>query len=170
MEVRRCSWKSFASGAMTFGCAAIMLNVTMVVDASAQTRPALVRDVDTAALQPFRSGVDIPINSINTQALITTVPAGKRLIIDNISYFGSSEIGTQLIFAALRAGQFGSLEQVLPISPPHVSASPSFQIQEGSVLTQVYFEAGEEVWLSVSKNAGGGANINVRVNGHFITP
>ena len=51
----------------------------------AQVRAALVRDADNPALAPFRGRVDFDLCCINDGRLMTTVPAGKRLVIEYIS-------------------------------------------------------------------------------------
>ncbi len=52
----------------------------------AQVRAALVRDADNPALAPFSGVVGFSFNALNTQGLLTTVPAGKRLVVENVSY------------------------------------------------------------------------------------
>ena len=137
----------------------------------AQVRAALVRDVDTPALSPFRFGVQYSLTAINEQRLLTTVPPGKRLVIEYISWWGYSAVGTELVYGGLRVGQFGPNSVMLQVNPPHASATPgSFTIQDGSQVVKAYFEAGEEVWASVSKSAGGAASIEIRVHGHLVTP
>src|SRR5258708_30270651 len=51
----------------------------------AQVRAALVRDVDNPALAPFSGTVRFSFSGLNTQALLTTVPAGKRLVVEHVS-------------------------------------------------------------------------------------
>lgn len=136
----------------------------------AQVRAALVRDVDTPSLSPFRAGLSFGFTSINEQRLLTTVPAGKRLVIEHVSYWGYLPTGKSFVFAALRTGQVGPLAVILEIHPPHESATPEFTIQDGSFPVKAYFDAGDEVWISASKNGGAGGNFEVRVQGHLITP
>lgn len=139
--------------------------------ASAQARPAMVRDVDAPALTPFRTGVTFSITGVNSSRLLTTVPVGKRLVIEHISYWGFSSTGTTFVFAALRTGEFGPMRSILEIRPPHASATSSFTIQDASLPVKAYFEAGEQVWVTVSKSSGSGdASIEVTVQGHLVTP
>jgi hypothetical protein len=138
--------------------------------AMAQVRAALVRNVDTPALQPFQATLGINFAFINEQRLVTTVPAGKRLVIDHISYNATMPVGTQLIFGALRTGEFGTLRQFFEIHPPHISASASFILHDGSGPARVYFEAGEEVWVSTSTSSGAAnRSMTVVISGYFIT-
>ena len=149
---------------------AAVIGVCAISESIAQTRPALVRDVDTPALQPFRASLELTLAALNTQALVTAVPAGKRLVIENLSWNSGTATGTQLVFAALRLNQFGATQQIFQINPQHASASTSFLLQDGAQRVKLYFEAGEEVWLSATKNNGGTATINVAVQGYYITP
>jgi hypothetical protein len=138
-------------------------------DPIAQVRAALVRDVDTPALQPFRGIVEYSINTLNEQRLITTVPAGKRLVIDHVSYTATNVTGQQFIFAGLRTSQFGQFVYHLEVNPPHISATGGLILQDGSEPVQLFFEPGEEVWISASKSAGGSSTFHINVHGHFVT-
>lgn len=142
----------------------------LATPAVAQVRAALVRDVDNPVLTPFKVRVVLPVNSLNEQKLATTVPAGKRLVIEHISYYFYADTGWSLVFAALRTGQFGPMADILEIHPPHASATASFTIQDASMLVKTYFEAGEEVWLTASKNGGSAAQLEVVLSGHLVTP
>jgi hypothetical protein len=137
---------------------------------AAQVRAALVRDVDTAALAPVSFSVEYTLCCINDQRLVTTVPAGRRLVIDHISYYTSGTSSDQMVFGGLRAGQYGPVRLILEVNPPHVSAATSFTIQDGAQPVATYFEAGEDVWVSVSHSTGGTRTIQFAISGHLITP
>ena len=144
-------------------------SVALSTTAAAQTRAALVRDVDTPALQPFRGSVIIsPFATLNEQRLLTTVPAGKRLVIEQVSYTAGGQSG-QVVFGALRTGQFGPIQQYLQINPPHASATAPFVLQDGTSPVHVYFEAGEEVWVTVTSTASL-ASFQLAAQGYFVTP
>jgi hypothetical protein len=145
------------------------LGLSIPCVAEAQTRAALVRDVDTPALQPFRMQTTYILTALNTQQLVTTVPAGKRLVIEYISWNASNTGSTQIVFAALRSAQFGAIQQNFQINSPHISVTPGFTLQDGTMPVRVYFEAGEEVWATVSGN-NTGSNISINLQGYIITP
>jgi hypothetical protein len=150
---------------------AMLAVVASLVPASAvaQVRAALVRDVDSPALQPFRSHIDVNFTFTNEQRLVTTVPAGKRLVIEHVSYSATMPVGTQVVFGGIRSPEFGTFWQILGINPPHTSASPSFVLQDGAQPIRQYFEPNEEVWLSVStSNSVPGRSIQVIVSGYFV--
>jgi len=137
---------------------------------AAQVRAALVRDVDNPALQPFRASASVVMNFLNVQAQVAVVPAGKRLVIESVTYQGASPTNMQFIFAGLRTPQFGTFVGQIEINPPHASAVSNFFIQDGAQATRMYFEPGEEVWLSVSaSSSSANAQMTVYVNGHFVT-
>ncbi|HWR17212.1 MAG TPA: hypothetical protein VN577_20455 [Terriglobales bacterium] len=148
---------------------AVLLSI-FTQPAMAQIRPAMVRDVDTPALTPFFATVDYYFNTLNDQRLLTTVPAGKRLVIEYISYWSAGPIGDQLVFATLRRAQYGTLMVMMQINPPHPSADSSYTIQDGSQMVKAYFEAGDQVWVSASHNTNGYRDFNISVFGYYVTP
>jgi hypothetical protein len=148
---------------------AATLGLAIPCEAVAQSRAALVRDVDTPALQPFRAQAGLSLNALNTQQLVTTVPAGKRLVVEYVSWNASNSGSAQIVFAALRSAQFGAIQQYFQVNSPHASATPGFTLQDGSMPVRVYFEAGEEVWLTVSSNTTG-SNVSISLQGFLVTP
>jgi hypothetical protein len=145
------------------------LAASLAPPAIAQVRAAFVRDVDTPALQPFRSTVDIDFTGGTEQRLVTTVPAGKRLVIQNISYTAGTPTGTQLVFGGLRLAEFGTFTEFIKINPAHISPNPNFVLHDGSQPTTVYFEPGEPVWLSVAtSSAAAGGSMRVTFSGYFV--
>lgn len=168
MNVRRWS--------MRLGVGAATLTVLAIVGSMAaepvwaQVRAALVRDVDAPALAPVSLRASFSFNALNNQALLTTVPAGKRLVIDNISYSSGGVNTGQLVFVALRSAEFGPLMTIVPVNPPHAAASSGFTLQDASIPTTVYFEAGQEVWLSASRSTGSSRTFEAYITGHYVTP
>ena len=120
------------------------------------------------ALTPFRGSVSVTVNFINAQQLLTTVPAGQRLVLQHISYWTFGPDSDELVFGSLRNGQFGPNAVMLPINPPHRSATPGLSIQDYSSPVTAYFEPGEEVWVSVSKSGGPNRTFEGQFSGYFI--
>ena len=88
------------------------------------TQPVPVRDVDNPARQPFQVQVvgDFADGASTTGDIpITTVPAGKLLVIEYVSLFGSMLTGQQLVRARLQTGN------------PPVYSELRFNIQGGNV-------------------------------------
>jgi len=127
-----------------------------------------VRDVDTPALQPFRARAVVVNDFVNRQVQVTTVPEGKRLIVENISWLGTNVAPAEVIFAALRTGEFGPIVHYLEINPPHRSASPTLTLQDGVQQGPVFFEHGEAVWVTVSKTNGDSATFELAVHGFLV--
>src|SRR6266568_3412190 len=87
----------------------------MVVNTPAS--PVPVRDVDNPARQPFQAQVvggfadgaattgDIPI---------TTVPAGKLLVIEHVSVFGRMLPGQKMVRATIQTGDFSTYLRISP--------------------------------------------------------
>jgi len=140
----------------------------LVPSAIAQVRAALVRDVDAPTLQPFHAGIEYDLCCINDQRLVTTVPAGKRLVIEHFSWRTVTDVGQQFVFAGLRVGTFGPFRESVQINPPHASVISSARLQDGSQPTRVYFDAGEEVWVSASVSGGTDKSFRIDVHGYFV--
>jgi hypothetical protein len=135
----------------------------------AQVRAALVRDADNPDLAPFTGSGSFNFNALNTQALVTTVPAGKRLVIDHVSYVSGGQSSSQLVYASLRSAQFGTVVLVMPISPAHASVTPGLTLQDDALPVKAYFDAGQDVWVSASYT-GGTRDFTMYLTGHYVTP
>jgi len=129
----------------------------------------LVRDSDNPALAPFSGVVSFSFSALNTQGLLTTVPAGKRLVIENVSFVSGGSSSNQVVYAALRNSQFGTVVLVLPINAPHLSVTPGLTLQDNSLPVKAYFEAGQDVWVSASYT-GGTRDFTMYLTGYYITP
>lgn len=130
----------------------------------------LVRNVDNPDAAPFSGQLQFDFTHLNEQRLLTTVPAGKRLVIDHISYESGASTGDELVFAALRTGQLGPMALILQVNPPHAAATAGFTLQDGSQPVKTYFEAGQEVWLTASHNTGTlSRDFTMTVTGHYVT-
>jgi hypothetical protein len=145
--------------------------MSFIVNDSANPVPVtgtvIVRDANAPELQPFRALVRHGFPTANVQTLITTVPAGKRLVIEHLSWTAFAPTGEQVIFASLRLGQFGPSAMFLQLNPPHISASSSFTLQDGSQSVRLYFDPGQEVWSSISAMSNNG-EIQLTVSGHLF--
>jgi hypothetical protein len=135
----------------------------------AQVRAALVRDADNPALAPFTASASFNFNALNTQALVTTVPAGKRLVIEHVSFVSGGQSSNQVVYAGLRSAQFGTVVLVLPINAPHVSVTPGLTLQDGALPVKAYFDSGQDVWVSASYT-GGTRDFTMYLSGYYITP
>jgi hypothetical protein len=117
----------------------------MVSDAFAQ-RPALTRDVDNPALSPVRLLININLDPSETFKTVNsiTVPAGKRLVIENASIWAftssSADVVTGVWLSPLNVSHFHLLDpaaneiRVLPTGPSVAAYNRPIK---------AYFEAGE---------------------------
>ena len=65
---------------------------------------AQVRDADNPARQPYQNGFFlVGVNAIQDSWLLATVPAGKRLVIENVAVSGVTPTG-QRMFVSLSTG------------------------------------------------------------------
>jgi hypothetical protein len=157
------------------GGATLNVNVTndVVPVEVSNAAPVTVRDADGPAMAPFRSYFTRSLSgsATNVQNLVTTVPAGKRLVLQSISWScqAATSTNTEIIYGAVRSSQYGPLFAFLEINPRHASVSSGWALQDGSQTLGVAFEPGEEFWFSVSKNNAGDASCDVGVVGYWVT-
>lgn len=142
----------------------------VVTPVHAQVRPALVRDQDNPALAPVTASTTLVLIPINTQQVLMTVPAGKRLVIEHVSYFASGDASDQLIYLSLRVGSLGEVVHVFQINPPHTAFISGTTIQDGGTPIKAYFEAGQDVVVSASHTSNVPRQVQVFVTGYYITP
>ena len=159
------------------GLAAALLALGMLIvvaPAEAQTRPALVRDVDNGALQPFRGLININLAAGETFKVINgpVVPAGKRLVIENVSVWA---------FMANSADNVTGVWLTVPIASPATFAlmdpAPGERktLAGGSAiaaynrLVKLYYNPGETVQGQVYFDGTAGQKIvNIFLNGHLV--
>jgi hypothetical protein len=141
-------------------------------EVAAQVKAALVRDIDTPALSPFRAVLDFSWIALQEDKLLTTVPAGKRLVIEHLSYRTLSTGGDQFVAGVLKIGYFGFNPEVyLQINPPHASWNgAAWSEQDGSQPVKAYFDAGTEVWLVVHHNTNNTRYLTLVATGYYVTP
>jgi hypothetical protein len=131
-----------------------------------------VRDADNPTRQPFQTGTGLHMDQGvgETGFDFTTVPAGKRLIIDYVSVFGIMPTGEKLVSA-----------EILLIQPDHVSYLQSFfRISaQGADYFGDYFVASDQVRLYADPgttvrahvrrdDASGAAQVSFLISGHFV--
>ena len=90
----------------------------------AQTRAALVQDVDQAARAPFQ--VTVPVNITNFTYTPVSIPSGKRLVVDYISLSGAAQTSGAYIqpLILLSSSVAGSATAVYYIAPQQSGTAP----------------------------------------------
>ena len=133
-------WSTVATAAVISATVGI-LGVLPAADALAQTRPALVRDVDQPARQPV---VVRKFTSTSIFEAVYTVPAGKRFVLEHMS---CTSLDDQL-YAGIFAG--GLSHANIVYSVPVINISGTVLIADGA--TSIYFEPGSVVNLRIFAN------------------
>jgi len=117
-----------------------VLRTTLAVAVVVISAPAL------AQAAPFQTVVTVSMpDNATARSVNFTVPAGKRLIVENLSGRGAASNVTMV-----HLSQGGGLTAVLPV----VRASASGWNWHGTTPTKVYFSAGN-VSVTVSRSAAG---------------
>ena len=163
--------RGFALRAL-FGFATLAIALS-AAPAHAQTRPALVRDVDNPALQPQRISIRTTLQA-NESSKFTdayVVPAGKRLVIENASIWALTQ-GTDRVTGIWLSVKDGSAFIMLdPTSTETKTLSGGSNVTAYNRVVKAYFNAGETVEASVFTEGTTGVKlVNVYVQGHLITP
>jgi hypothetical protein len=154
--------------------AAVVTIGVFAAGAAAQTRPALTRDVDNPALQPFRTGVfvAIPVGSANETVDAFVVPAGKRLVIETVSIWGYGPdtdefTGVWLNVASATPAAFVLLD---PNSTERRVLQGGVFVSAYTRQVRLYFAAGETIQVQVyTKGSTGFRQLNMYIHGYLVT-
>jgi hypothetical protein len=137
-----------------------------------------MRDVDNRARQPVKFSFDININAGTDQgsnSTAITVPTGKRLVIETISYQGqipSGDVGYLGISfssgAGTVAGSTGGTHVVPMIKL--TTGVPSADYVGGLATPRIYCDAGSTTTVGYNRGAsfGAGETISVTVTGYYV--
>jgi hypothetical protein len=137
-----------------------------------------MRDVDNRARQPVKFSFDISINTGTDQgsnSSAITVPTGKRLVIETISYQGkipSGEVGYLGISfssgAGTAAGPTGGTHVVPMIKL--TTGFPSGDHIGGLATVRIYCDAGSTTTVGYNRGASlmTGETISVTVTGYYV--
>ena len=146
-----------------------------VAPAEAQTRPALVRDVDNGALQPFRTLISLSLAAGETTKTVNgpVVPAGKRLVIENVSVWALMSSSADNV-----TGVWLTVPTASPLTFALMDPSPGERkilagggaIAAYNRLVKLYYDPGETVQGQVFFDGTNALKIvNIYLNGHFVT-
>jgi len=122
-------------GFAIFGAAPGVANAVTV-------QPALVRDVDEGALQPFQVSVLAASNSSGQQAAYFSVPAGKRLVIEYYSAQAQDLQGGNGVGMTLGTSAGGVFAAYIV----YVNATTTNQVTQ---TTRIYADPGTQVQVFV---------------------
>ena len=128
------------------------------------TSPLMIRDLDNPARQPFRI-----VTTVNN-AILVTVPAGKRLVVEFASGFfqiNSFANVSGLPAMILKVNQSGTLVFQHEIAPQLVYSVTGGTVYLMSQQLRMYVGAGEELQISFPSGSGLISN-RVSVTGYFV--
>jgi hypothetical protein len=146
----------------------------VVAPAGAQTRPALVRDVDNGALQPFRTLININLAAGETFKTVNgpVVPAGKRLVIENVSvwaYMANSADNVTGVWLTVPTASPATFALMDPAPGERRVLAGGSAISAYNRLVKLYYNPGETVQGQVFFDGTAGQKIvNIYLNGHLV--
>jgi len=155
--------------------AVVAVVATIQGDVEAQTRPALVRDIDNPALQPFREPIFISLGFNETSKIVDgpVAPAGKRLVIENISVWGFTA-GTDEFTGVWLTVKNVSPSVFVLLDPATTERKPigggSFVIAYNRQV-KLYFNPGETIQAQVFVNTNSTPPqlLNIYLQGYYVT-
>lgn len=136
------NWKLVCSAA-----AAAALNIALTMPAHAQAKAALTRDIDRSSAQPVH-GIcgESDASSGFLKCTLYTVPAGKRLIVETVSYEAVTAAGsvvTSVLFGQDYKGTsylnmgFGN---VFNIQPTYKYEQDGYRVYGGTQALRMYID------------------------------
>lgn len=162
-------WLARAARNCLLGVAAI-LAASGMTNALAQSKPALVRDVDNAALQPVQlvaayngAGYETAW-ATNLDGSDFTVPAGKRLVVEYVSAQLNIASGKRGVYASLSSG----VNDLVRVPLLFGEEDPTTAVYSGGAMVRAYFNAGSSVKARCAHDAATGY-CDVSIVGYLVT-
>jgi hypothetical protein len=151
----------------------VVVSLAVTANAYAQ-RPALTRDVDNPALAPVRLLININLQPGETFKTVNsiTVPAGKRLVIENASIWAFSsqaaDVVTGIWLSPLNVPHFHLLD---PAANEIRNIAGNSAVAAYNRPIKAYFEAGETLqgWAFYD-GTNGSKTVNIYLQGYYVTP
>jgi hypothetical protein len=136
-----------------------------------------MHDVDNGARQPVNFAASIVVNSgnqIGSNNTAVTIPAGKRLVIETLSFFGFVTIGEtgyiriQVTAGAGTAAGATSVAHIIPLVK--LSADPISDYLGGNAALRMYADAGSTVTVTYQRGTTGtnAESMQMFITGHFV--
>jgi len=132
-----------------------------------------VKDADNPATQPFQASVQGSFNNNGGRDTgyvgITTVPAGKRLVIEHASVFGQVLTGHSLIQTLIKV-TLGGQEALHYLTISAQGSDGFFDNFVASEQVRFYADPGTQVFGYAFRNASAGDNDYVQfiISGYFV--
>lgn len=134
---------------------------------NAAENPVLMRDVDNPASQPFHESIsfDLPEGFTEVNMPITTVPVGKRLVIEYISAKATLPAGQKLRNLAIRTSLNGNLVYHYLVQTP----TGIFNEYVTGQQVRLYADPNTLPHLSATRNTGDGTTaVRVSISGYLV--
>lgn len=141
--------------------------------AMAQTRAALVKDVNSPPSQPFaaNSGVaGFPSGANAITVTLLTVPAGKRAVVEHVSCIDFLAVGDNFVRMEMRY-TLGGVSQQHQFVHTRVGTSliPSIDVWSLSQPVRLYADAGTTIQMAAIRRSGAGpGGIECQISGHYV--
>jgi len=142
--------------------APLAVNVT-----NTEADPVQTQDVDNPAFQPFQKQEQLAFVIGVTDRLVNIpVPAGKRLVIEFVSFQCLLPIGQNPTNNSIR---LNNAVTHFFLTPLQGAASSSFNVFMCSTPTRLYCDPGSSVQVFAGRNTGeSAATVNVSISGHYV--
>lgn len=142
-------------------------------------RAALIRDSDNGALQPVNFRISVNETSATQFRFVDgpTVPAGKRLVVEDISVFGLTPVGTVLTGVWLVNKDGLNFLLVNPTNNEYATATDGSLIEYGyNRPVKIYYNAGDVIQAQIFRDSltphgaipSGTFLVNVYVHGYYV--
>src|SRR5262245_51457912 len=151
-----------------------VVNTPNVSVVNTESAPALVRDVDNGVSQPFtvtRTSLVWGDGIFDAPLDMATVPAGKRLVVEQVSVIALTNPGSdQKVFAWIETTNGATLSKYY-LTGNDVGTFPNGISQEfiASSLMRSYADAGTTVRVVTRRNSSNGpGRVDVTLSGYLI--
>jgi hypothetical protein len=143
----------------------------IVVNTTASPMP--LRDVDNPARQPFQAeavGGFADGASTTGDITLTTVPVGKRLVIEHVSVLGKMLAPQRLVLGGIGSGQPGGKVHWLEIKVQGSNADGTLDYFVASQLVRFYQDPGPVRCLAERDSTAGAnpASVTFTISGYFV--
>lgn len=165
-------WNAQGGTALKILAGAAILSVLLAEPVAAQTRAALVRDVDRAAAQPFsvnRANTFVTGSTSLTVDLLT-VPAGKRAVMENLSCIDYLPTGVNFVRMELSFTTDGrvALQQFVH-DFVGASFSPGVDVWSFNQPMRAYADPGSTISVrALRRTTAGLGGVECDLSGHYV--
>lgn len=173
MSARKsCFDRRLATG-VTHWLAAGVIALMVSGVATAQTRAALVKDVDSPASQPFAfssGSTAFGASSLSLELPLITVPAGKRAVVEHVSCINYLASGNN--FVRMEIGFVtGGVSRRHQFVHDYVGGSllSGVDIWSFSQPVRLYADAGTAIRMSaLRRSTSGSGGVECDISGHYV--